>query len=171
MSKHGKGGNGVMGGKPTEVQLTPAQLQALLASGGGIIARPEEAENRRRQEEVNRAQATLNELGRIQDGVTSLFGMMASAILTRRDMSPDELHQLHARAVDINRVHQTQKWEQVRDTLADLGIKVLGKEQSHMVWAASKFGVQLVPPEPPKLEAVPKPPDEPAPEVAPTPAE
>lgn len=124
-----------------------------------LIVRPEAAEERRRSEEVAQAQATLDCLSTIQSDENSLFGLMLQAAIQHNGaLSYDEIRELEESAKQVNDRRQKKKWDEVASALADIGITETGKGQRHMVWAAKKFGVDLVPvtevAELPRLEAV-----------------
>lgn len=116
------------------------------AASNGLIIRPEQAEQNRLMAEVQKAQATLNELSQTQDAERSLFGNMLSATLSRREMSEAEIGGLRDFARRLNADFQKEKWEQVAGVLTAIGVAALGEQQSHMVWAAKQHGVELVPP-------------------------
>ncbi len=135
------------------------QLSHLKPPAGGVILRPEAAEENRIAEENNRAQATLNELAAIHQDENDLVDGMISAAITADGvaaLSSDNVATIEDVAKAINERRQKRKWLNVAALLADLGIKETGKGQRHMVWAAKRFGVELTPPAPTVL--VPDPP-------------
>lgn len=120
------------------------QMNADLAKG--IILRPEEFEEKRRNEEIARAQATLDCLNVIQNDEANLFGLLLQAAIQHDGMlNGSQISDLETIAKEVNARRQKQKWEEVAAALADIGITQTGKAQRHMVWAAKKFGVDLVP--------------------------
>ncbi len=137
------------------------QLSHLKPPPGGVILRPEAAEENRIAEENNRAQATLNELAAIHQDENDLVDGMISAAITADGavgLDPATVARIEELAKEINERRQRKKWLNVAALLADLGIKETGKGQRHMVWAAKRFGVELTPPAPTVL--VPDPPEE-----------
>ena len=137
------------------------------ATAGGLVIRPQAAEEQRIADENNGAQASLDCLANCQQDEAGLFATLLSSAVVKHGLAyavaeegvggsgltaEDILH-IEDMAETINIRRQTKKWEQVAQALAEIGITKTGKGQRHMVWAAKRFGVDLVPlpPAPPTI--------------------
>lgn len=110
---------------------------------GGLILSPDA--ERARVDAINRMQAHLNLQAEERNDEHMVLMQLLTAEVNKKGIEFANVEQCQAIAHQLNEARKKQKYSEIRDLYASLGIDELDEGRDHMAWGARQMGIDIVP--------------------------